>query len=414
MIESRKFNVKQTLRVMSLAWVYMAVFLLPYIQYTFYIPMLKGLNVSNEQLGNLLSMYAIGCIIAYIPGGWLADRYSLKKILIISMIANVFLCLWITVSFTYTTALIVWPLTALTSGFACWAALIKGVGLSGTAKEQGKVWGMYEFFDSFLGLIVSYLNLAVFAAFESIYGIKGVFVSIAILSVIAAILINVFFEDTKEDEDAPAEKTKITDVFKVLKQPVIWYITFAILSNYTVYAGMTYFTPYLSDVIGLSIVYSGGLAILRSSGIRMLAGPTFGHFVDKSGSVSKVIMTGMLLTAILIVVFLIIPSSAPAVLLIGVFFIATFTLLGSRGVIFATLEEAKIPIHLRGLAIAVVSMIGYTPDLFIYKLFGSWLDTYGNSGYRMIFGTLIGMSIVTVVCCALLYRAKSKLKSKEV
>lgn len=413
MSNTSKLKVKQTLRVMTLAWAYMAAFLLPYIQYTFYMPMLEGLNATHEQLGNLISMYAIACIIAYIPGGWLADRYSLKKILMISMSANVFLCILITISFTYTTALIVWPLTALTSGFAFWAALVKGVGLSGTAEEQGRIWGMYEFSDALLGLIVNYLNLAIFAAVETTYGIKGVFISIAITSAISVILLNIFFEDTKQDENAPSEKTKITDVIKVLKQPVIWYITFAVCSNYIVYAGMTYFTPYLSDVIGLSVVSSAGLMVLRAWGIRMLAGPTFGRFVDKSGSTSKVIVLGMLVTAILIGIFLLIPSSAPAVLLIGVFFIATFALLGSRGVVFATLEEAKIPNHLRGLSVAVVSMIGYAPDLFIYKLFGAWLDTNGNNGYRMIFGFLIGMSLVTVLCCALLYKKSSKLKSQK-
>lgn len=414
MSKTSTYSVKQTMRVLALAWTYMAAFLLPYIQYTFYMPMLEGLNASHEQLGNLISMYAIACIIAYIPGGWLADRFSLKKILMISMAANVFLCLWINISFTYSTAIIVWLLVALTSGFACWAALIKGVGLSGSSEEQGKVWGMYEFFDALLGLIVSYINLAVFASVAEHYGIRAVFISIAVTSALSVVLLHFFFEDTKDEEGSSIEKTKITDVIKVLKLPVIWYITFAIFSNYIVYAGMTYFTPYLSDVIGLSVVYSAGLMVFRSWGIRMIAGPSFGRMVDKTGSVSKVVMVGMIFTTILIGVFLLIPASAPAILLIGVFFVATFTLLGSRGVLFASLDEAKIPNRLRGLSVAVVSMIAYTPDLFIYKVFGGWLDTNGNDGYKMIFSSLIVMSIVTVICCLLIYKSNAKLKNKSV
>ncbi|NCB42117.1 MAG: MFS transporter [Clostridia bacterium] len=409
-MKQRKYNFKQTARVLSLAWVYMTAFLLPYIQYTFYEPLREGLGVSHEQLGSLISMYAIICFFAYIPGGWVADRFSLKKILMISMAANILVCVWMAVSFTWTTALIVWGLCAFTSGAACWAALIKGVGLSGESDEQGKVWGLYEFGDALLGFIVSYINLAIFAKFQATLGITSVFMSIAVISGIAVVLIKLFFHDTEADDIQIAEKTKITDIVKVLRLPVVWYVSLAIMSNYLVYAGMTYFTPYLTDVLGLSIVTGTALVVFRNNGLRMMAGPTFGYFADRKESALKIISIGMIATAVLIVAFIMLSSIVPAAAVIAVFFIATFTLLGSRGIIFASLDEVSIPHNVRGLAVAVVSMIAYTPDLVIYKFYGGFLDKYGNDGYSRIFGFLVIMSVLTVGFCLLAIRANKKAK----
>ena len=402
---------KQTIRVLSLAWLYMTAFLLPYIQYTFYEPLRTGLGASHEQLGSLISMYAILCLFAYIPGGWVADRFSLKKILMLSMALNVVLCVLITVSFTWSTALWVWALCALTSGAACWAALIKGVGQSGTSDEQGRVWGLYEFGDAFLGLIISYVNLGIFSFFEQSLGLKAVFLNIAVLSIIAIILIGLFFEDSKAvaaEGEAPQKGGQLADILRVFTMPIIWVVALIIMCNYLVYAGMTYFTPYLTDVLGFGIVAGTTLVILRSNGLRMAAGPTFGKIADQKSSPLRAMEIGMALTALLILIFIGCTHTNSVVLIIVIFFAATFTLLGSRGIAFATLDEAKIPNNVRGLAVALVSMIAYTPDLVIYKLYGGLLDQYGNDGYTYIFYVLAGLSAITFILCGVARRMNAK------
>ena len=44
-----------------------AIYTLPYIKYVFYDAITNVLGISNAQSGFLLSMYAIGCVILYIP-----------------------------------------------------------------------------------------------------------------------------------------------------------------------------------------------------------------------------------------------------------------------------------------------------------------------------------------------------------
>ncbi len=44
--------------------------------------------MTNAQAGFLLSAYAIGCMVLYIPGGIVADKFSTKKMLVLSLFST--------------------------------------------------------------------------------------------------------------------------------------------------------------------------------------------------------------------------------------------------------------------------------------------------------------------------------------
>ena len=67
---SQKSNLKKYVAVFVLSMISSSLYLLPYVKYVFYDALLVGLNATNAQLGELLSVYAIVCAIGYIPGGW--------------------------------------------------------------------------------------------------------------------------------------------------------------------------------------------------------------------------------------------------------------------------------------------------------------------------------------------------------
>ena len=64
--------------MIALAWE--VVYMIPFIQYTLYDPMLNALQCSNTQLGFLLSIYGLGNVFGAPIGGWLADKFDYKKI----------------------------------------------------------------------------------------------------------------------------------------------------------------------------------------------------------------------------------------------------------------------------------------------------------------------------------------------
>ncbi len=64
------------------------IYLVPYLLYQ-YMGALNGVNgLTTDQLGSLMTIYGIINIIFYIPGGWVADRFSTKTLFTFSMVAT--------------------------------------------------------------------------------------------------------------------------------------------------------------------------------------------------------------------------------------------------------------------------------------------------------------------------------------
>ena len=57
-----------TILVLSLAG--SSIYALPYIKYVFYDVRLSVMNISHMESGMLISVYALGCMLTYIPGGY--------------------------------------------------------------------------------------------------------------------------------------------------------------------------------------------------------------------------------------------------------------------------------------------------------------------------------------------------------
>ena len=78
-------NLKKYLTLIILGLAGGSIYIFPYLKYVFYDPLIQVLHISDTQSGLLLTMYAIGCVILYIPGGILADKMNPKKALMLSL-----------------------------------------------------------------------------------------------------------------------------------------------------------------------------------------------------------------------------------------------------------------------------------------------------------------------------------------
>ena len=86
----------------------------------------------------------------------------------------------------------------------------------------------------------------------------------------------------------------------------------------------------------------------------------------------------------------------------GAFFLLILTVAATsvgvyalRGVYFALLEEGKVPMAVTGSAIGVVSVLGFTPDIFMGPLMGYLLDrSPGALGHEHVFGVLALFALV--------------------
>ena len=80
-----------------------------------------------------------------------------------------------------------------------------------------------------------------------------------------------------------------------------------------------------------------------------------------------------------------------------------------RGLYFALLEQTRVPYTVTGAAVGLISLIGYTPDIFVGPIAGRLLDNYpGVTGYQYFYLLLGVVSVVGLVTAATISRGASR------
>ena len=138
-----------------------------------------------------------------------------------------------------------------------------------------------------------------------------------------------------------------------------------------------------------------------------------GWLGDKIHSVSKVVGVSLAAAVVIVLVFMLVPVGTSAAVLTALTLCAGVLTYMARGCMFAVPSELKIPRKYAGTTSGVVCAIGYCPDLFIFVLFGYWLDKYGNAGYQNIFIYAAVIMAIGVVNAIITQIYKKKVLGKE-
>lgn len=389
-----------------------SMYTLVYVRYYFYDDWLASLGVSHGQAALLYAAYAVGCTLSYLPGGWLADRYSVKRIFSISLGVTACLNFLFALTQNYYVSLFIWFALALTSGFGFWAGLIKAVRLTGAPEEQGRVYGFYGAAEGLFTSLIMALALFVYNKMGSgIQGFRTVIVIYGLFCFVPIILVNIFYKESGESQ-SDRSKIELSDVRQVLKTPTVWVLSIMIFCTYGLFNSTSYLTPYLTGVLGASTTYGGVIAVVRLQLFAFLIGPLAGWLADRLGAPSKLVFCGHLIVVVLLLILMHLPldqsSTVPGIIIMlaisGVLF--SFYL-----IMFSVVEEMGFPRRLTGTVVGVVSMLGYSPDMIFSPIFGHWLDVYGPDGYRYIFMFLIGNGLLGSGCALWLTRKGPALAS---
>jgi nitrate/nitrite transporter NarK len=384
-----------------------SIYLIPFIKYVFYDQQIAAMGMTNAQSGFLLTMYGIGNMLLYIPGGIIADKLSPRKCLLISLLSTTALTVVYGFTMNYQLALVIWLLFSLTTVLVFWASLLKAVRMIGSEKEQGTMFGIYYAVNGLTG--AGFNALALWASGHAATP-KGVMFNVVMIyaaaTAFAALLVFLFL---KKDNGVKVEtsedgKFHFKDVGHLAKNPYVWLFAIVVFCGYSLFSSTSYFTPYLTDVVGVSPTDSGIYSIVRNY-LFMLLAPVSGFIADKGfKSTSKWLMITLSVLVLLFLGVLLIPSGANATL------VSVYTLLpgafglASYSIVFSLINETKIPAKVTGTVIGLASVIGYSPDLFMSVMFGNWLDKLGNGGYTYIFLYLAGTCVVAIVCAYIIRR----------
>ena len=385
------------LRLCILAWGSGFIYLLPYIRYTFYDPLQKALGLDHTAFGVSMSAYGLCALVTYWPGGWLADRISARKLLSFSYLSTGLLGFYFATYPSYVMTIIIHGAWGICTTLTFWAAFIRATKDMAGAAEQGKFFGLLEGIRGLVSTIASFVVVAIFAKFAAEQdGLTWSLYFISAGTVSASFLTWFFFEDSKELEPSPS---LVQDIILTIKSPLVWAVAVIVFCCYSVMALGSYMTPYLTEVMGISVASAAFWATFWTYGCQFLAGPVGGIIGDRVGSCPNVLFVAyILLLATAVFIYLSPVDTSWAQILIFMFIALFAAMYAIRGVYFTLIEDLKIPSTTSGAAIGFASVIGFAPDAFMYTWAGNILDTHkGAEGYRILFGASTALSAMGVL-----------------
>jgi len=379
-----------------------SIYILPYVLARVFRPtFLDVFNLSNLELGGLFSIYGIVAFFSYLYGGVLADRYSPRKLLSISLI---FTSLGGLIMMTYPSYFIMQLLFAywgFTTVFIFWAPMLKATRAIGGVKMQGKT---FSFLDGGRGIVASSIGLIGVLIFSILITkdvssltlsekqevFKYVIGASSLIVFIIGIVVYTYLKiELKDDEKIG----NIKSLLKLAKLKSVWLISFIILCSYMGYKITDVYSLYASEVMLFDEINAARVGALQQY-LRPIVCISVAFFTDKNGNINNILIGFfvMMLGSILFASGLI-RVSMNMLFFISLIIVATGTY-AIRGLYFSVLKDGKIPYILTGTAIGLISMVGYSPDIFATPLYGYLLDNYpGIKGHQYVYLILFISSI---------------------
>lgn len=381
------------------------IFLLPFVLTRIFRPtFLTVFQVNNFQLGSAFSVYGIVAMISYFLGGPLADRFSPRKLLPVAFIATAFGGVALTAIPNVWTLSILYGWWGLTTILLFWAGYVKAQREFGGEVSQGKAFGMVDAGRGFVAAFIASTSvflldglLPVSADFASksdyTFALRWIIIIFTIITTLGAVLSWIFLQDGR----GQYPKISLDGIKSTSKRPTVWSQAIIVLAAYVGYKCTDDFSLYAKDAFGYNDVNAAHMATV-SFWMRPLAAILAGFLGDK-------FIHSRVVFACFIIMFLGSLVIASGILRPGfeVFIILTIAsisvgIYGLRGLYYALFQESALPMVFTGSAAGLVSVIGYTPDIFMGPLMGIILDSNpGEMGHQYLFALLALFSIVGMI-----------------
>ena len=381
------------------------IFLLPYVLARVFRPtFLEVFNLTNLELGSLFSIYGTVAILSYLYGGVISDKFQPKKLIAISLFFTAFGGTVLSTYPSYLMLQILWGYWGFTTVFLFWGAMIKATRVWGGSKNQGEAFGLLDGGRGLVAASMGTLGVVIFSMFltndielASLVERKNAFRYVILFSsfivFLTGILIIVFMESGIESA-VNKSASLIPNIKSVLKIQSVWLIMVIIIAAYVGYKVTDIYSLYASDVMNFDNLEAANIGSLQLY-LRPIVCLLIALFADKKSYIHLIII-GFIIMLVGALVFSlgIVQVNMNYVFFFSLIVVATGTY-AIRALYFSLMQEGRIPIVLTGTAVGVISVVGYTPDIFASPVIGYLLDTYpGIIGHQYVFSMLVVFSIV--------------------
>ena len=383
------------------------IYLLPYVLPRIFRPtFLEVFNLNNLQLGSLFSVYGIIALLSYVYGGVISDKFQPKKLMSYSLFFTSFGGLVLASYPSYFVLQILYGYWGFTTVFLFWGAMIKATRVWGGTDNQGQAFG---FLDGGRGLVAASmgsLGILIFSIFltndielTSLTERKEAFRYVILFSSFMIFLTGLwvlFFMDSnqKDQKNNVISSNTFSNIKTVLKIQSVWLIMIIIISAYIGYRVTDIYSLYASDVMFFNQIEAANVSSLQLY-LRPLVCILIAMLADKSSYIYFIIFGFVtMLIGSIIFAFGIVQLNMNFVFYLSLIIVATGTY-AIRALYFSIMQEGRIPLVLTGTAVGLISVVGYTPDIFAPPIFGYFLDKYpGLLGHQYVFTISVLFSIL--------------------
>jgi len=382
-----------------------SIFPLIYLRHGYEVTLLEVFNMEASQLNTIFSVMGIVTVIGYFPSGYLSDRFSAKWLLTISLFVTGAMGLWFAQIPSYTHVILIYIIWGIFSIFTFWSAHLKLVKLLSRRGEEGRFFGMW---DGGRGVVEATLAMGALFIFRTVMGeaasgenskqaLVGVIYMYSFFLLAVSLLVAVFIKDDKTSKRDRADKFGLAGFKELCSNKLIFLVGGIIFMGYFVFWTFRTMSSFMQNNLGVSAVSVATIMVV-AQWMRPVGGIIGGFLADKLGHANVVIGTLTIGSALLVTIAFL-PADIPTALGIVLVLICITFLWAIRGTYWSVLGECNVSNQVMGLAIGLISLIGYLPDIFSpmantlsFHLFGDW----GHNGYFVLsaaFG-LLGVGLV--------------------
>ena len=353
----------------------------------------KEFNLSPSALGVVLSSFFAGYALMQVPGGWLADKYGSRKVVVVSIIF--------------------WSIFTVLTGFA--GSLISmimirflfGIGEGGypaaSSKAIADIFPKTErsgaqtimMSSNSLGGVIAPLIATPLLVW---IGWRNVFFAIGILGVLVAWLLWRYLKpenlQAESDEKENVEKVPFK---KLMKNPILWKLAIMWFGMSTLIWGLIAWMPlYLTQVRGLNLLAMGMLtsvpALTGAIG-TIIGGRLYQNYFSGREKYYAAVF------ALLAILFLYLLFNAPSVVLVITYQALCTTFHGLVFAIIMAMPHQVFSKNVIGSSIGFINLGGTLGALLAPTVMGLLIEKF-NGAYSAAFIYLIVCASLTVLAAA--------------
>ena len=366
----------------------------------------EDLNLTSSTTGIILSSFFLGYAIMQMPGGWLADRFGARKVLLFSVISWSIFTGFTGAAWSLASMVVVRFLFGIGEG-GFQPSSSKIISQAFPTRERGRAMAIMLSSGGIMTLIIPLLS----AVLLTTIGWRMTFFIFGILGFIIAVFYWRYIklpqdEEVEEIDETVAARPK-GELSSLMKTPMIWNLVIAYFCIYAVNWGLVTWIPtYLVKVRNLDLISLGWVQTIP--GLAMLIAILLsGYIIDKlpkgwdrmAGAISS--------ACIAILIYLMVNASSVAMFITYQTIVNLFISLVI--VLLPVIILKQLPSKVTGTAMGIANTGGQLAGFVTPMLIGFLVDAF-NGSFQVAFFMLVGFAIICIVSLLTLNDKKGALQ----